>query len=261
VTGALPPRPAARAVPATMPATGAANTDQLPAAIGGKMLIAAATAGEPAAAYEIASRFAEGRGVPQNFAEAAIWYERAAKGGLAPALFRLGALYEKGSGVAKDLNEARRLYLAAAQKGSANAMHNIGVLYAEGIDGKPDFKTAAQWFRKSSTFGIADSQYNLAVLYARGIGVERNLSEAFQWFALAAKGGDAEAGKKRDEIAAGLDQRTLAALRHAVDTWVPDQAPEDASTIAAPAGGWDQAEPAKRKPRPHAQSHPTAPPI
>src|SRR4029077_18946601 len=89
-------------------------------------------------AYEVATRYAEGRGAPQNFKAAAAWYERAARGGLAPALFRLGALYEKGNGVPKNLTEARRLYLAAAEKGNANAMHNIGVLYAEGIDGKPD---------------------------------------------------------------------------------------------------------------------------
>jgi localization factor PodJL len=136
-------------------------------------------------------------------------------------------------------------------------MHNIGVLYAEGIDGKPDFKSAAQWFRKSAAYGTADSQYNLAVLNARGIGIDRNMAEAYQWFALAAKAGDADAGKKRDEIAAGLDARTLAAVRHAVDTWVPDRAPEEAMTVKAPAGGWDQqAEPARRKSPQRVQSRP-----
>jgi localization factor PodJL len=287
VTGTVPPRPAPQPAPVAAappipaaapaaPATSAASAaptasvapaavpppEQLPAAIGGKALIAAGTAGEPAAAFEIANRFADGRGVPQNFAQAAVWYERATKGGLAPALFRLGALYEKGSGVAKDLNEARRLYVAAAEKGNSNAMHNLGVLYAEGIDGKPDFKEAAQWFRKSATFGISDSQYNLAVLYARGIGVERDLSEAYRWFALAAKGGDQEAGKKRDEIGTKLDPQVLAATRRAADTWVADRAPEDALAVTPPANGWDQAEPAaKIKPRPRAQSRPTAVPL
>jgi localization factor PodJL len=199
--------------------------------------------------------------VPQSFQEAAVWYERAARGGLAPALFRLGALYEKGNGVARDLNEARRLYLAAAEKGNANAMHNIGVLYAEGIDGKPDFKAAADWFRKSASRGIADSQYNLAVLYARGIGIERNLNEAYKWFAPAANGGDADAANKRDEIASRLDPKTLAVARQNVDGWVPDQQPTEAVTVPAPAGGWDQAEPAhapKRKPPTRANAAPAA---
>ena len=160
------------------------------------------------------------------------------------------------------MNEARRLYVAAAQKGNPNAMHNLGVIYAEGIDGKPDFKEAAQWFRKASTFGISDSQYNLAVLYARGIGVERNLSEAYQWFALAAKGGDQDAGKKRDEVGARLDPQVLATTRRAADTWVADRAPQDAITVTPPAGGWDQAEPAaKPKPRARAQARPTVAPL
>ncbi|HEU5273652.1 MAG TPA: hypothetical protein VFU97_08330 [Xanthobacteraceae bacterium] len=249
VTGAMVPRQVVAAAAAAAGSTAAppATVSALPAGIGGPVLIAAATAGQPAAAYEVATRFSEGRGVPRSLALAAVWYERAAKTGLAPALFRLGALYEKGEGVTKDLNEARRLYIAAAAKGNVNAMHNIGVLYSEGIDGKPDYKVAAQWFRRSAMFGTADSQYNLAVLYARGLGVQRDMAEAYRWFALAAKAGDADAGKKRDDVAARLDARTLAAARHDVETWVAEQAPEEASSVQPPPGGWDQAPPAVKR--------------
>ena len=131
---------AAAAQPAaTTPATG---TDRLPATIGGA-LRAAAAKGEAAAEFEIASRYAEGRGMAQNFTEAAHWFERAAKQGLAPAQFRLAGLHEKGVGVRKDLDAARRLYLAAGEAGHAKALHNLAVLYAEGIDGKPDYLSAA----------------------------------------------------------------------------------------------------------------------
>jgi localization factor PodJL len=102
------------------------------------------------------------------------------------------------------------------------------------------------------------------VLYARGIGVERNMNEAYQWFALAAKSGDADAAKKRDEIAARLDQKTLAVVRQTVDAWVADQLPAGAAKVEAPAGGWDQAEPTpapKRKARPRAHARPAPEPI
>ena len=261
VTGSIAPRISLQAaglalMPAPAPASAspAATADRLPAAIGGATLIAAATAGDPAAAYEVATRFAEGHRVPQSFAQAAVWYERAAKGSLAPAQFRLAALYEKGDGVAKDLNEARRLYLAAAEKGNVNAMHNIGVLYAEGIDGKPDFKNAAQWFRKSAMYGVGDSQYNLAILYVRGLGLDPNMAEAYRWFALAANSGDPDAAKKRDEVAARIDAKTLAIARQAVAGFVAEHEPEDAASVKSPPGGWDQAQPAKRKPRPSAQA-------
>jgi localization factor PodJL len=239
-------------------ATPIAPTERLAPGIGGKVLITAALAGEPAAAYEVATRFADGRGVPQDFQQAAVWYARAAKGGLAPAMFRLGALYEKGTGVARDLQEARRYYVAAAERGNANAMHNIGVLYAEGIEGRPDFKSAAEWFSKSAAMGISDSQYNLAVLYARGIGVERNMNEAYQWFALAANRGDAEAAKKRDEIAGHIDEKTLAALRRKVEGWSAQPVQQDAAIVPVPLGGWDQAPPASAaapKPKPPKRTH------
>jgi len=233
-------------MPAPAPASDPTK-DPLPAAIGGKALITAATAGDPAASYEVASRFAEGKGVPQDLAMAAAWFDRAARRGIAPAQFRLGSMYEKGVGLKKDVQEARRLYLAAADKGNAKAMHNLAVLYAEGIDGKPEYTVASQWFRKAAAFGVVDSQYNLAILYARGVGVERDIVESYKWFALAGKGGDKDAGKKSLEVASHLDEQQLSAARQSVEAFVPEAQPEEAISVKAPPGGWDQMVAAARK--------------
>lgn len=214
-------------------------SDRLPVAIGGPRLRNAAAAGDAAAAYEIAMRFAEGRGVPASFDDAARWYERAASKGLAPAQFRYASLLEKGQGVRKDLGQARKLYLAAAAKGNAKAMHNLAVLYAEGIDGRPDYATAAQWFTKAAQHGVPDSQYNLGVLAARGLGAPKNLAESYKWFALAAAQGDKEAARKRDEVAGQIDSRALAAAQQAVSSFVPEKQPHDAIAVPEPQGGWD----------------------
>jgi localization factor PodJL len=239
---ALPAAPVASASePATavLPrAAGAPSLDKLPAAIAGP-LRAAAAKGDAAAEYEIAQRYAEGRGLTQNLAEAADWFDRAAKQGLAPAQFRLGGFYEKGFGVKKDLEAARRLYSAAAEAGNAKAMHNLAVLYAEGIDGKPDYQNAAKWFRKAADFGLTDSQYNLGILYGRGIGMEPKPAEAYKWFALAARDGDKESAAKRDEMGNRLDPQSLAAAKLAVQSWSPIEQPEGASQPAVPPGGWD----------------------
>jgi localization factor PodJL len=235
------------------PAAPASPSDRLPAAFGSSLRTAAAK-GDPAAEYEVAVRYAEGRGVQQNLDEAAEWFERAAKQGLAPAQFRLGGLYEKGLGVKKNLDTARRFYLAAGEAGNAKALHNLAVLYAEGIDGKPDYQTAARWFRKAADYGVTDSQYNLAVLYTRGIGVEQNLAEAYRWFMLAAREGDTESAEKRDEVGARLDQQALKAAAQAVQGWTPEPQPEIAVQVKAPSGGWSEgggtsaAAPVKRKP-------------
>jgi localization factor PodJL len=244
-----PATPPAPAQPAAALSTG--SPDKLPTTIG-SALRAAVAKGDPTAQFEIAQRYAEGRGMPQNFTEAAAWFERAAKQGLVPAHFRLGGLHEKGLGVKKDLDAARRFYLTAGEAGNAKALHNLAVLYAEGVDGKPDYPTAAKWFRKAAGYGIADSQYNLGILYARGIGVEQNLAEAYKWFALAAREGDTESAKKRDDLGGRLDDRSLKAVHAAVQTWAPEPQPEAATQVKTPPGGWDAAaatSPApKRKP-------------
>jgi localization factor PodJL len=246
VTGAIP----------TIPATGGKlamiavpPAERLPDGIGGPVLRAAALKGDPAAAYEVGVRFAEGKGVAPDLDLAAKWYDRAAQAGVVPAIFRLGTFYEKGLSVKKDVDIARRYYLQAAERGSAKAMHNLAVLDADGGGKGANYKSASTWFRKAADRGVADSQFNLGILYARGIGVEQNLAESFKWFSLAAAQGDADAGRKRDDIAKRLDVQSQAAARLAIQTFTVEPQPDDAVNVAAPAGGWDSAPtPATGKP-------------
>ena len=59
----------------------------------------------------------DGRFVPQDYAEAALWYRRAADQGLVEAQALLGAMYELGRGVPQDYVQAHMWYnLAAAQR-------------------------------------------------------------------------------------------------------------------------------------------------
>ena len=215
--------------------------EKLPDGIGGAALRSAALKGDATAAFEVGVRFAEGRGVPQSYEEAAKWYDRAAQAGVVPGMFRLGTLYEKGLGLKKDWEIARRHYMQAAERGNAKAMHNLAVLDADGGTRGANYKSASLWFRKAADRGVADSQFNLGILYARGIGVDQNLAESFKWFSLAAAAGDVDAGKKRDDVAKRLDPQSLAAAKLAIQTFVPEGQPEDALNVATPAGGWDNA--------------------
>ncbi len=247
ITGAIPTAPAS-AGSRKFGAVQVPPTERLPDAIGGPVLRAAALKGDPAAAYEIGLRFAEGKGVAPNFDEAAKWYDRAAQAGVVPAIFRLGTLYEKGLSVKKDVDIARRYYLQAAERGNAKAMHNLAVLDADGGGQGANYKNASQWFRKAAERGVADSQFNLGILYARGIGVEQNLAESFKWFSLAAAQGDADALRKRDDIAKRLDAQSLAAAKLAIQTFTPEPQPDDAVNVTSPAGGWDSAPTQAAKP-------------
>jgi localization factor PodJL len=249
VTGSISQSaPSSRApAPSGAPA-GNSNLDTLPASIS-PALRQAVAANDPAAQYEMGVRYADGRGVPQSLPDAVRWFEMAAEAGFTPAQFRLGSLNEKGEGVRKDVKAAQRLYLTAAAKGHAKAMHNLAVLYAEGIDGKPDYKAASEWFRKAAGHGVTDSQYNLAILFARGIGVQVSLAESYKWFALAAANGDSDAAKKRDEVAARLDPTALTTAKLAVQAFIPEREPDEATSLRTPAGGWDHAAAAPAKSR------------
>ncbi|MFK7792396.1 MAG: peptidoglycan-binding protein [Devosiaceae bacterium] len=223
-----------------VPALPAATADSLPEAIGSPRLRVAAAGGDAAAEFEVATRFMEGRFVPQDLETAAHWYGRAASQGIVPAAYRLGSFYEQGRGVDRDRDGAIAWYERAALGGNPRAMHNLAVMAAEGANGaSPDFARAAGWFIPASNRGLADSQFNLAVLFARGMGVERDLMESYKWFALAANAGDSEAVSRRDEVAGVLGEQALALARARVDNWTPVPVETSAIIVAGPEGGWD----------------------
>ncbi|WP_198023556.1 SEL1-like repeat protein, partial [Mesorhizobium sp. LSJC280B00] len=165
------------------------------------------------------SRYAESRGVKEDMAAAAKWYEKAAELGFVPAEYRIGNFYEKGVGVARDIKKAKTWYQLAAAQGNASAMHNLAVLFAMATDGVTDNESAARWFQAAADLGVKDSQFNLGILAAKGVGMKQNLEESYKWFALVAKTGDKDAAAKRDEIAKALRPDQLERARAAAELW------------------------------------------
>lgn len=206
----------------------------LPEGFGPAALVTAAKGGDPLAFYEIGARFTEGRGVKEDLAEAAKWYQRAADAGVVPADYRLASMYEKGSGLTRDAAKAKALYLKAADQGNASAMHNLAVMLASGRDGAPDFTEATKWFAKAAELGVRDSQFNLAVLYARGNGVPQDLETSYKWFAAAAREGDMDAAAKRDEVAKAMKPEQLSSAKAKADAWKAQTMDAKANTVDVP---------------------------
>ena len=80
----------------------------------------------------VATYYAKGLGVPQNYTEAIHWYRLSAKNLSGAAFFELGTLYESGLGVAADLAEALKLYGEAADRGSAPGQLRLAFAYQRG---------------------------------------------------------------------------------------------------------------------------------
>ncbi len=224
--------------PAQLPSLASSGpVDLPPETVGPQSLRVAAAGGDARAQFEVAAIYTEGRAVPEDLAEAAIWYERAASQGFAPAQYRLGTLYEHGNGVEKDLSLARLWYQRAAEAGNRLAMHNLAALYAGGELGPQQFDAAAKWFEEAANRGMKDSQFNLGMLYARGLGVPQDLAQSYKWFGIAASRGDADGAKARDDMAASLDAATVKALNDQIAAWRP--ANIDLVANFAPIGTWE----------------------
>ena len=214
------------------------SVEMPPALLGPLSLRHAASKGDPRAQFEVAARFAEGKGIPQDFGQAATWYQRAATQGLAAAQYRLGALYERGLGVTADPARARVWYNRAAEQGNVRAMHNLAVLSAGRPGMSPDYPSAVQWFTEAASRGLADSQYNLGILYESGLGVPANNIEAYKWYALAARSGDKDATRRRDAVRSKLDSASVKSADVLVIQWRAKAVEGDANDSRVPGQSW-----------------------
>ncbi|NKB54354.1 MAG: hypothetical protein GKR97_19455 [Rhizobiaceae bacterium] len=212
------------------------NVYDVSANAGPAALIAAASSGDPKALFQLGMRYSDGDNVTRNMTESAKWFKRSADAGFAPAQYSLGSLYEKGIGVERNIATATSWYEKAALQGNARAMHNLAVIFAMGNPPavQPNMDAAVDWFKKAAQFGIKDSQFNLGILYGQGMGVPQNLIDSYKWFALAAKTGDSDANKKRDEVANAMDPNDLDYARKEVNNWAPSKLNEAVNRVAVP---------------------------
>lgn len=117
----------------------------------------AAAANNPLVQDNLAVIFAEGKGVPQDYAKAAEWFRK------------------------------------AAMQGDIFAQSSLAYLYMQGLGVQQSYADAAHWYYKAALQGDAGSQFHLGTLYYLGRGVPRSHEMAADWLTRAAKGGDANA--------------------------------------------------------------------
>jgi TPR repeat protein len=113
--------------------------------------------GNAGAQVNLGKMYAEGLGIPQDYAEAVKWYRLAAEQGISQAQKNLGARYDNGEGVPQDYAEAAKWYRLAAEQGNAAAQNNLGVMYEYGHGLPQDYTTAHMWFNLASANGDNDS--------------------------------------------------------------------------------------------------------
>ncbi len=140
----------------------------------GKLLFAAADAGDPAALFYLGEAYRCGiGGVAPDAAKSLDAYQRAIAGltlelknnPSALAAFVLGEMAVAGHGMAEDPAVAAALYKYAAEKGMPQAKARLGALLAAGRGVAVDLKLAEQLLQEASTAGVASADYELYKLY------------------------------------------------------------------------------------------------
>jgi hypothetical protein len=109
-----------------------------------------ANAGDSIAQYEMGLRYANGKGVPQNYQDAMTWFAKAAENGNNKAQWKLGLGYMKGIGVPHDERKAVVWFKRAANQGDARAQSALSDAYSSGRGIPRDYVRAYTWFAISA---------------------------------------------------------------------------------------------------------------
>lgn len=193
-------------------------------------LLAKANAGDAGAQYELGKMYNFGDGVRRDYAQALMWYRKAAEQGHPGSEFMLGGLYHFGQGVPKDDATAFAWTMKAAEQGDVDAEFFIATCYGEGWGVAKDNAQELAWLRKGAEQGHFNSQFFLGRAYAAGIdGAPVDYAEAYFWLDLAASGAEQrgkrkEALKRRNDAASQLTAPELSRVQERVHQWLEDHA-------------------------------------
>jgi hypothetical protein len=163
--------------------------------------------GDAKAESKLGTMYYRGEGVPQDYAEALRWYNKAADQGDAKAQYGIGYMYYEGQGMPQDYAEALRWYRRAADRGDVHAQQAIGSVYYFGRGLPQDRTEAARWYRLAADKGMGKAQYDLGYMYYYGQGISQDRTEAERWYQKAADQGDESAQR-----ALGLRGKGLSTL-------------------------------------------------
>lgn len=182
----------------------------------------AAAAGDASAQNDLAIRYLVGRGVQQDYREAAKWLQEAGASNVTSAQYNLGVLYDSGRGVEVDPVEALIWFHSAAEKGHGRAQYALAAAYAAGRGIARDQDMALKWLRRAAQSNILEAQSSLANILATSPGSRDGLTESYFWYRVADANGDAKAADRGDQVAARLTPEERADVNRRASKFIAD---------------------------------------
>src|SRR5262249_5179142 len=163
---------------------------------------------DPVSMTALGFLYAAGRGVEQSWPAAIRWWQRAET--RAPLASRfLGDAYACGIGVDEDRERALAAYRRFAEEPSSSIQ--LGHMYVRGC-APADDKAALTAFRRAADQGYPEAQIELSGLLREGRGADANPYEAYFWARLAERRLDSGDLKKSAGARAGEAARSMSAF-------------------------------------------------
>jgi len=107
-----------------------------------------------------------------DFAQAAIWFGKAAEQGDASSQYMLGNLYEAGEGVEQDYSQAFKWYMKAAEQEYVKAFNELGRMYEYGLGVEQSAEGAFKFYSEAVMRGNEDAKKGLdRILGAMGFSI------------------------------------------------------------------------------------------
>ena len=123
--------------------------------------------------------------------------KRDAEKGVPAACFELASCYENGRDVPKDIVKAIALYRQAAAGGEANGWFRLGKIFADGLGVEPDRPKALEYYRQGARAGVVEAQYNVGAMLVSARGVKRDWVEGLAWLIVATTHGSPPEGEQQ----------------------------------------------------------------
>lgn len=154
----------------------------------------AAELGDPAGQLNLGISYLQAE--PPNMKEAMKWLNQASVGGNVRAQYQLALCLHQGKGVDQNLAEAARWYLRAAEGGYVRAMYNASLCYSFGEGLVKSHRQARKWMKQAADRGHSKAQFE----HGLGLFSEGEMLKAAVYLELAARAGEAAAGRVRNVI-------------------------------------------------------------
>lgn len=133
------------------------------------------------AAGYIGRMYLRGDGLPQNFKQAKVWFERGIKLRDAQSQYGMGLMLLNGFGGKENIKRASELFQTAAAADYAPAQIEMGRLYLD--QGEPeDLRVANDFFELAARYGNIEAYYYLAEMVYHGVGREKTCAMALGYY-------------------------------------------------------------------------------